>query len=152
MGSLSWTCLVEVGQPNIFHIPYRGFGIRQTARQIGLTTVNMPSRDPDSGVPIGVMAMGEWGTEEDLIAFARDGEPILDLQPATIDYNLPSAYLDILSLVCAMISSHTEASEGACIYLRATREAFLRLSKIPVDVLVKLLCCQPELLTREYTI
>ncbi|KAJ5682744.1 hypothetical protein N7462_005909 [Penicillium macrosclerotiorum] len=33
----------------------------------------------DSGVPIGVMAMGEWGTEEDLIDFARDGEGILDL-------------------------------------------------------------------------
>jgi hypothetical protein len=28
-------------------------------------------------VPIGVMAMGEWGAEEDLIAFARDGEDIL---------------------------------------------------------------------------
>lgn len=30
-----------------------------------------------SKVPIGVMAMGEWGAEEDLIAFARDGEDIL---------------------------------------------------------------------------
>ncbi|KAL4895688.1 amidase signature domain-containing protein [Aspergillus ambiguus] len=36
------------------------------------------SRD-GAGVPVGVMAMGEWGSEEDLIAFARDGEPILDL-------------------------------------------------------------------------
>jgi Asp-tRNA(Asn)/Glu-tRNA(Gln) amidotransferase A subunit family amidase len=33
----------------------------------------------DGGVPIGVMAMSEWGTEEELIAFARDGEAILDL-------------------------------------------------------------------------
>ncbi|KAL4880174.1 amidase signature domain-containing protein [Aspergillus karnatakaensis] len=30
-------------------------------------------------VPVGLMAMGEWGSEEDLIAFARDGEGILDL-------------------------------------------------------------------------
>ena len=34
---------------------------------------------PDGGVPIGLMAMSEWGTEEELIAFARDGEPILGL-------------------------------------------------------------------------
>ncbi|KAL3469659.1 amidase signature domain-containing protein [Aspergillus californicus] len=31
-------------------------------------------------VPIGVMAMGEWGCEEDLIAFAKDGEGLLDLE------------------------------------------------------------------------
>lgn len=36
--------------------------------------------DEDSRSPIGVMAMGEWGAEEDLIAFARDGEGALDLQ------------------------------------------------------------------------
>ncbi|KAF4239042.1 hypothetical protein CNMCM8980_009526 [Aspergillus fumigatiaffinis] len=39
-------------------------------------------------VPVGLMAMGEWGTEEDLIAFARDGEAILDLpgnQPSKSD-------------------------------------------------------------------
>ncbi|KAL4934378.1 amidase [Aspergillus undulatus] len=30
-------------------------------------------------VPVGVMAMGEWGAEEDLIAFARDGEGVLDV-------------------------------------------------------------------------
>lgn len=29
-------------------------------------------------VPVGVMGMGEWGTEDDLIGFARDGESILD--------------------------------------------------------------------------
>ncbi|KAJ5167299.1 uncharacterized protein N7482_006080 [Penicillium canariense] len=33
----------------------------------------------ESGVPVGVMAMSNWGTEEDLIDFARDGEGILDL-------------------------------------------------------------------------
>ncbi|KAJ6156271.1 hypothetical protein N7497_005156 [Penicillium chrysogenum] len=46
----------------------------------GCPAISCPAGyNPDSGVPIGVMAMGEWGTEEDLIAFARDGEPILDL-------------------------------------------------------------------------
>lgn len=30
-------------------------------------------------VPVGIMAMGEWGAEEDLIAFARDGEGVLDV-------------------------------------------------------------------------
>lgn len=36
----------------------------------------------ESGVPIGIMAMSEWGSEEDLIDFARDGEAILDLPAA----------------------------------------------------------------------
>ncbi|KAL4941738.1 hypothetical protein BDV06DRAFT_235877 [Aspergillus oleicola] len=35
--------------------------------------------DAGHRVPVGVMAMGEWGAEEDLIAFARDGEGILGL-------------------------------------------------------------------------
>ncbi|TPR11077.1 Superoxide dismutase [Mn], mitochondrial domain protein [Aspergillus niger] len=34
--------------------------------------------DGGSRVPVGVMAMGEWGSEEELIAFARDGEGVLD--------------------------------------------------------------------------
>ncbi|EAL90819.1 hypothetical protein KXX16_008563 [Aspergillus fumigatus] len=44
--------------------------------------------DKGGRVPVGVMAMGEWGSEEDLIAFARDGEAILDLpgnQPSKSD-------------------------------------------------------------------
>ncbi|PWY92034.1 N-acylethanolamine amidohydrolase [Aspergillus heteromorphus CBS 117.55] len=31
-------------------------------------------------VPVGLMAMGEWGTEEDLIDFAREGEGILGME------------------------------------------------------------------------
>ncbi|GCB26115.1 fatty acid amide hydrolase [Aspergillus awamori] len=34
--------------------------------------------DGGSRVPVGFMAMGEWGSEEELIAFARDGESVLD--------------------------------------------------------------------------
>lgn len=46
----------------------------------GCPSINCPAGYArDSGVPIGVMAMGEWGSEEDLIDFARDGEAILDL-------------------------------------------------------------------------
>ncbi|KAK1144676.1 hypothetical protein N8T08_004980 [Aspergillus melleus] len=54
----------------------------------GCPAINIPAGYAQDGnrVPIGVMAMGEWGTEEDLIAFARDGEAILDLPQ-----NQPSA-------------------------------------------------------------
>ncbi|KOC13538.1 N-acylethanolamine amidohydrolase [Aspergillus flavus AF70] len=46
----------------------------------GCPAINCPAGYvQDTRVPVGLMAMGEWGTEEDLIAFARDGEAILDL-------------------------------------------------------------------------
>ncbi|PKX93841.1 amidase [Aspergillus novofumigatus IBT 16806] len=58
----------------------------------GCPAISCPAgyADGDKGgrVPVGVMAMGEWGTEEDLIAFAREGEAILDLpgnQPSKSD-------------------------------------------------------------------
>lgn len=46
----------------------------------GCPSINCPSGyDRETGVPIGIMAMSDWGTEEDLIDFARDGEAILDI-------------------------------------------------------------------------
>ncbi|CAI7572570.1 unnamed protein product [Penicillium discolor] len=46
----------------------------------GCPSISCPvGYSPDGGVPIGLMAMSEWGTEEELITFARDGEPILGL-------------------------------------------------------------------------
>lgn len=48
----------------------------------GCPAISCPAgyaEDNGHRVPIGVMAMAEWGAEEDLIAFARDGEGILDL-------------------------------------------------------------------------
>lgn len=46
----------------------------------GCPSINCPAGfDKKTGAPIGIMAMSEWGTEEDLIDFARDGEAILDL-------------------------------------------------------------------------
>ncbi|KAL2824151.1 amidase signature domain-containing protein [Aspergillus cavernicola] len=49
----------------------------------GCPSISCPAgyaEDNRHRVPIGIMAMGEWGSEEDLIAFARDGEGILDLE------------------------------------------------------------------------
>ncbi|KAL4956772.1 amidase signature domain-containing protein [Aspergillus filifer] len=48
----------------------------------GCPAISCPAgyvQDGGHRVPVGIMAMGEWGVEEDLIAFARDGEGILDL-------------------------------------------------------------------------
>lgn len=45
----------------------------------GCPAISCPAGyDSASHAPIGIMAMGEWGAEEDLIAFARDGEGLLD--------------------------------------------------------------------------
>jgi amidase len=48
----------------------------------GCPSITCPAGYTADGFPIGVMAMSEWGTEEELIAFARDGEAILDLPGA----------------------------------------------------------------------
>lgn len=53
----------------------------------GCPAISCPAgltRDQDR-VPVGVMAMGEWGAEEDLIAFARDGLGILDSPENKLD-------------------------------------------------------------------
>ena len=50
------------------------------ANFMGCPSISCPAGyAKDSDVPVGVMAMGDWGSEEDLIDFARDGEGILDL-------------------------------------------------------------------------
>ncbi|KAJ5359308.1 uncharacterized protein N7496_011721 [Penicillium cataractarum] len=51
------------------------------ANFMGCPSISCPAGyAKDSGVPVGVMAMSDWGTEEDLIDFARDGEGFLDMQ------------------------------------------------------------------------
>lgn len=46
----------------------------------GCPAINCPAGYlADSGVPVGLTAMGEWGSEEALIAFARDGVGLLDV-------------------------------------------------------------------------
>ncbi|KAJ5226271.1 hypothetical protein N7468_007496 [Penicillium chermesinum] len=60
----------------------------------GCPSINCPAGfDKRTGAPIGIMAMSEWGTEEDLLDFARDGEGILDLP----DNQAPSAEADASS-------------------------------------------------------
>lgn len=50
----------------------------------GCPAITCPGGYSDDGVPMGVMAMGEWGAEEELIAFARDGEGLLDALPENL--------------------------------------------------------------------
>lgn len=56
----------------------------------GCPAISCPAGFSPDRAPIGVMAMGEWGAEEDLIAFARDGVGILgidDTKDADADAN-----------------------------------------------------------------
>jgi len=52
----------------------------------GCPAISCPAGyDPDSGVPIGLMGMSEWGSEEALFNFARDGEAVLDSDTVTTE-------------------------------------------------------------------
>jgi Asp-tRNA(Asn)/Glu-tRNA(Gln) amidotransferase A subunit family amidase len=52
----------------------------------GCPAISCPAGyNPDSGVPIGLMGMSEWGTEEALFHFARDGEAVLDSNTVTTE-------------------------------------------------------------------
>ncbi|KAJ5450385.1 uncharacterized protein N7458_006834 [Penicillium daleae] len=65
------------------------------ANFMGCPSISCPAGyAKDSGVPIGVMAMSDWGTEEDLIDFARDGEGILDMHIPSGD---DSVWEDVIS-------------------------------------------------------
>ena len=59
----------------------------------GCPAISCPAGyDPSTGAPIGIMAMAEWGSEEDLIAFARDGETLSNPTPGdTTGLKVPSA-------------------------------------------------------------
>ncbi|KAJ5491314.1 hypothetical protein N7539_002881 [Penicillium diatomitis] len=49
------------------------------ANFMGCPAITCPAGYAGEGnVPIGVMAMGDWGSEEELIEFARDGEGLVD--------------------------------------------------------------------------
>jgi amidase len=50
------------------------------ANFIGCPAINCPAGyAPGTNIPVGIMGMSEWGSEEALISFARDGEGILDI-------------------------------------------------------------------------
>lgn len=78
----------------------------------GCPAINCPAGyASDSGVPIGVMAMGEWGTEEDLIAFARDGESILDRAEegsTSQGLRIPAAKDALWEDIIALAQKHSE--------------------------------------------
>lgn len=54
------------------------------ANYTGCPAISCPGGYSDDGVPMGIMAMGEWGAEEELIAFARDGEGLLESLPESL--------------------------------------------------------------------
>jgi Asp-tRNA(Asn)/Glu-tRNA(Gln) amidotransferase A subunit family amidase len=75
----------------------------------GCPAINSPvGYEPHTNVPIGIMGMGEWGSEEALFTFARDGESILDLDVTANDAPLvvgkglrtprdPSHWVDVIA-------------------------------------------------------
>ncbi|KAI1619733.1 amidase [Exophiala viscosa] len=44
------------------------------ANFVGTPAISCPMGYTDANVPVGLMAMGEWGSEEQLIAFGKEGE------------------------------------------------------------------------------
>ena len=50
--------------------------------------------DDKTNSPIGIMAMGEWGSEEDLISFGRDAESLLDMKVPSAK---GSVWIDVLA-------------------------------------------------------
>ncbi|EXJ87262.1 hypothetical protein A1O3_04221 [Capronia epimyces CBS 606.96] len=47
------------------------------ANFVGAPAISCPMGYTDASVPVGLMAMGEWGSEEQLIAFGKEGESLL---------------------------------------------------------------------------
>ncbi|KIX07866.1 uncharacterized protein Z518_02520 [Rhinocladiella mackenziei CBS 650.93] len=47
------------------------------ANFVGTPAISCPMGYTEENVPVGLMAMGEWGSEEQLIAFGKDGESLL---------------------------------------------------------------------------
>ncbi|OJJ45598.1 hypothetical protein ASPZODRAFT_152643 [Penicilliopsis zonata CBS 506.65] len=58
----------------------------------GCPAISCPAGYSDDGVPIGVMGMSEWGSEEDLFVFARDGEALLKK-----DRHAPERWVDVFA-------------------------------------------------------
>lgn len=80
----------------------------------GCPAISCPAGyDEESHAPIGIMAMGEWGSEEDLISFARDGEGLLhssDTSDAEDGLKIPSAegsvWIDVFAEAAKGKESH----------------------------------------------
>ncbi|KIW19269.1 hypothetical protein PV08_03563 [Exophiala spinifera] len=48
------------------------------ANFVGCPAISFPMGYTDNNVPVGLMAMGEWGSEEQLISFGKEGEGLLE--------------------------------------------------------------------------
>ncbi|KAL6253344.1 hypothetical protein RBB50_001067 [Rhinocladiella similis] len=48
------------------------------ANFVGCPAISCPMGYTDNNVPVGLMAMGEWGSEEQLISFGKEGEGLLE--------------------------------------------------------------------------
>jgi amidase len=77
---------IEAGEKDLTHgvsdgkMSARNMEYVWLANFTGCPAINCPvGYAPGTNMPIGIMGMGEWGSEEALISFARDGEGILDL-------------------------------------------------------------------------
>ncbi|RMZ78278.1 hypothetical protein DV737_g3952, partial [Chaetothyriales sp. CBS 132003] len=44
------------------------------ANFVGTPAISLPMGYAEDGIPVGLMALGEWGAEEQLLAFGREGE------------------------------------------------------------------------------
>ncbi|RMD42565.1 hypothetical protein DV735_g2549, partial [Chaetothyriales sp. CBS 134920] len=47
------------------------------ANFVGAPAISLPMGYAEGGIPVGLMAMGEWGSEEQLLAFGREGENLV---------------------------------------------------------------------------
>ncbi|RMZ78362.1 hypothetical protein DV738_g3847, partial [Chaetothyriales sp. CBS 135597] len=47
------------------------------ANFVGTPAISLPMGYAEGGIPVGLMAMGEWGAEEQLLAFGREGENLV---------------------------------------------------------------------------
>ncbi len=52
------------------------------ANWTGCPAISCPMGFADGDVPVGLMAMGEWGSEEQLLAFGKEGDGMLDEKSA----------------------------------------------------------------------
>ncbi|RMZ90204.1 hypothetical protein DV736_g2571, partial [Chaetothyriales sp. CBS 134916] len=47
------------------------------ANFVGTPAISLPMGYAEGGIPVGLMALGEWGAEEQLLAFGREGENLV---------------------------------------------------------------------------
>ncbi|EXJ83535.1 hypothetical protein A1O1_07158 [Capronia coronata CBS 617.96] len=64
----------------------------------GAPAITCPMGYTDAGVPVGLMAMGEWGSEEQLIAFGKEGESLLASEGGVRRPKGDKKWIDVLAV------------------------------------------------------